>query len=379
VVLPVRGAGARGAAAVAAVGLFLLCFGLVHTWFWAKGQLVDWPTYRDYGDAIWRHGRVPYRDFPVEYPPGALPAFVAPEPFGDYPSAFAWVMAGCGVLLVLATALVRTEAAFYVALTPVLVGSLILSRFDLWPTLLLVAALAALLAGRDRLGWALLGAAVAAKLWPLVVVPVALAWSIRRGRGWSSLAGLAVVAVAFLPFFAIAPRGMWDSLSGEASRPLQIESLGAAVFTTFGHPRIVSSHGSQNVAGHGAAGALVSVAEIAVLFALWVGFARGPAERERLLRYSAATACAFVALNKVLSPQYLIWLIPLVALVRGARGLAAVALLTLACVLTQVWFPQRYFHYVFTFHLAPVVLARDLVLLALLAVLALPPLSPARE
>jgi uncharacterized membrane protein len=372
VVLPVRGAGARRAAAVAAVGLFLLSWGLVHTWFWAKGQLVDWPTYRDYGDAIWRHGQVPYRDFAVEYPPGALPAFVAPAPFHDYASAFAWLMAGCGVALVLATALVRVEAAFYVALSPLLVGSLILSRFDLWPALLLVAALAALLGERHRLGWALLGAAVAAKLWPLVVVPLALCWSIRRGRGWSALAGLAVVALAFVPFLAVAPHGVWHSLSGQASRPLQIESLGAALFTTFGHPRIVTTHGSQNVAGHGAVGALISLAEIATLVALWVAFARGPADRERLLRYAAATACAFVALNKVLSPQYLIWLLPLVALVRGARGLWALALLTLACALTQVWFPQRYFHYVFTFRLAPVVLARDLVLVALLVVLALP-------
>jgi hypothetical protein len=203
-------------------------------------------------------------------------------------------------------------------------------------------------------------------------VPFALVWSIRRGRGRSALAGLAAVAVAFVPFFALAPHGMWHSLSGQASRPLQIESLGAALFTTFGHPRIVTTHGSQNVAGHGAVGALFSLAELAMLVALWIAFARGPADRERLLRYSAAAACAFVALNKVLSPQYLIWLIPLVAFVRGARGLVALALLTLACVLTQVWFPQRYFAYADTFHLAWVVLLRDVVLVALLVVLVTP-------
>ncbi|HVU75964.1 MAG TPA: glycosyltransferase 87 family protein [Gaiellaceae bacterium] len=376
-VLPVRGAHARGAVAVSAVGLFLLCFGLVHTWFWGSYQLVDWPTYQAYGDAIWNHGRVPYRDFAVEYPPGALPVFVAAAPFDDYATAFAWLMAGCGALLVVACSFVRLEAAVYTALAPVLVGSLILSRFDLWPSLLLAVALAALLAERHRLGWAFLGAAVAAKLWPLVVVPLALVWSIRRGRGWAALAGAAVVAAAFVPFLVLSPGGVWHMLSGQASRPLQIESLGAALFTTFGQPRVVSTHGSQNVAGHGAVGALFSLAEAAVLVVLWVGFARGPADRERFLRYTAAAACAFVALNKVLSPQYLIWLIPLVAFVRGARGVAALALLTLACVLTQVWFPHRYFAYVFTFHLAPVVLARDLVLVALLAVLAWPT-RPAR-
>jgi uncharacterized membrane protein len=358
--------------AVGAAGVFLACWALVHTWFWAHGPIVDWPTYRDYGSAIVDHGRVPYRDFAVEYPPGALPVFVAPAWFGDYASAFAWLMAGCGVLVVAVVAAVRREAAFYVAFAPLLVGSLVLSRFDLWPALLLVAALAALLAQRDRLGWAFLGAAVAAKLWPLAVVPLALVWSVRRGRGWSALAGAAVVALAFVPFVALAPRGVWDSLSGQASRPLQIESLGAAFLTVFGSPHVVTSHGSQNVAGHAALGALLTVVQLGVLLGVWVAFARGAVTGARLLRYSAAAVCAFVAFGKVLSPQYLLWLIPLVPLVRGRRGLAATALLTAACVLTQVWFPSRYFDYVRTFHLAPVVLARDFLLVAVTAVLVCP-------
>ncbi len=358
--------------AVAAAALFLACWGLVHRWFWAHGQLVDWPTYRNYGDAILHHGRVPYRDFAVEYPPGSLPPFVAAAPFGDYAAAFAWVMAVCGVALVLVVARIRPAAAFYVALAPVLAGSLILSRFDLWPALLATAAVGALLDERHRLGWALLGAAVAAKLWPLVIVPLALVWSIRRGRGWAALAGAAVVAVAFVPFVALAPHGVWASLHGQASRPLQIESLGAALFTTFGHPLVISSHGSQNVAGHGVVAAVFTFAQIAVLLALWIAFARGPATRRRFLRYTAASVCAFIAFGKVLSPQFLLWLIPLVPLVRGRRGVAATVLLTVALVLTQVWFPLRYWAYVGSFHLAGVVLARDLLLVVLIAVLVLP-------
>ena len=46
--------------------------------------------------------------------------------------------------------------------------------------------------------------------------------------------------------------------------------------------------------------------------------------------------------------------------------------------LTQVWFPERYWRYALQFHLAGVVLARDVVLLALLAVLALPARGGAR-
>jgi uncharacterized membrane protein len=356
----------------AACGLFLFCWGLVHLDLWSKGAIVDWPTYEQYGDAILHHGLVPYRDFAVEYPPGALAAFVVPAAFGDYASAFAWQMAVSGVVLVALVALVRIEAAFYVALAPVLAGALILSRFDLWPALLTVGALAALLRERHRLGWALLGAAVAAKLWPFVIVPLALVWSYRAGRGRAALVGLAVAAAFFMPFALLSPHGLWHSLSGQASRPLQIESLGASLFTVFDHPHVITTHGSQNVAGHGGVAAVFALLQIATLLALWTGFARGPASGERLLRYSAAAVCAFVAFGKVLSPQFLLWLVPLVPLVRGRRGLVATALLTVVLLLTQVWFPRRYFDYVLRFDQAGVVLARNLTLVALLLVLLWP-------
>ena len=362
--------------ALLAAGVFLACFGLVHTWFWAHGELIDWPTYQRYGAAVVDRHLVPYRDFAVDYPPGALPVFVVPAYFGDYASAFEWVMAACGVALVGVLAFVRREAAYYAALAPLLVGSLILSRYDLWPALLLAAALGALLAGRDSIGWAFLGAAVAAKLWPLVVVPPALLWSVRRGRGRSAYAGLVVAAIVFMPFALIAPRGVWHTLSSQGSRPLQIESLGAALVTTFGHPHVVTTHGSQNLAGHGVLGAAVGVFGTLAVVATWIAFASGPVTRDRFVRYAVAAVCAFVAFDKVLSPQYLLWLIPLVPLVRGRRGLVAVVVLTAACVLTQVWFPQRYFAYADDFDLAWVVLLRDLVLVALLAVLVTP--RPAR-
>jgi hypothetical protein len=370
----------RGAAGLAAAALFLVAWGLVHVWFWAHGQIVDWPTYLSYGEKM-RDGLVPYRDFAVEYPPGALPMFVLPTwPPGDYASSFAWLMALCGVLLVGVVASVRPAAAFYVALGPLLVGSLILSRFDLWPALLATLALALLVRGWHTWGWAVLGAAAVAKLWPLVLVPLALAWSIRRGRPLAPLAGAAAVAVVSLPFVIVSPGGLWDSVSGQASRPLQVESLGAALLTTFSQPEIVTSHGSQNIVGHHGLATLFAVLQALLLVALWIAFARGPATSDRLLRYAAACTCAFVAFGKVLSPQYLIWLLPLVPLVRGRRGLAATALLTAALVLTQVWFPWRYFDYARDFRNAGIVLARDLVLAALLVVLVWPlRLAPPRR
>jgi uncharacterized membrane protein len=364
--------------------VFIGCWTVLHTWFYAHHQISDTPVYQGYGLAL-RHGLVPYRDIPVEYPPGALAAFVAPTFAGSYADTFGWLMAGCGVACVVFAALAGARGAglAFIAVSPLLVGSLLLTRFDLWPELFVVASLCWFLRDHHRVAWLALGAAVVTKLFALALVPLALAWTLKR-RGAAELARsvagcVAVVGAVALPFAVLAPSGLWSSVHEEASRPLQIESLGAAFVMTFGKVEVISTHGSLNLAHQGTLAAVTTAAQIAALAALWVAFARGPAEPARLVRYFAAALCAFVALGKVLSPQFLIWLVPLVPLVRGRRGVAATALLTAALVLTQVFFPRRYFEYVFHQHLAGVVLARDLVLVALHAVLILPARVPGRS
>ena len=86
---------------------------------------------------------------------------------------------------------------------------------------------------------------------------------------------------------------------------------------------------------------------------------------------AAAAVCATVALGKVLSPQLLVWLVPLVPLVAGRRGLVASGLLAAALVLTQSWFPSQYGDVVGLEAETWLVLARNAVLLALLATLLL--------
>ena len=381
-------------AALVAALLFLGSWVVLHRGFYDDEEIVDIPVYETYGNAIER-GSLPYRDFRLEYPPGALPVFALPaltSARGDqaaFRASFERLMAACGVAAVLLAALVLAglqatrvrvaSALAAVALLPLLLGNVILTRFDLWPAALTLAALAALVWRRDRLGFGLLGVAVAAKLYPAVLVPLALAyvWQ-RRGRREALvclgiLAG--VIAVAFGTFLALAPDGMAYSFGRQLGRPLQIESLGSSFFLAAHHLfgleiEMRSGHGSQNLDGLGpaVAGVLLSVAQLAVLVWIWL---RRPATAEALMRWSAAALVAFVALGKVLSPQFLIWLIPLVPLVAGRRGLLASGLLALALVLTQLWFPYRYWDLALEFDgvASGLVLARDLVLLAVLAVL----------
>jgi glycosyl transferase family 87 len=389
------------AATFVAISLFVGSWTLLHLGFYTHKQILDTPVYQRYGNLI-ADGKVPYRDFAVEYPPGALPVFAVPglaraghdqqvtEGFRRTFQSLMWI---CGAVAIGAMALVLRAlrrsagdvwaALAFAALAPLLLGSVILSRFDLWPAAIVALALAALVSDRLRTGHALLGLGVTVKLYPAVLLPLGLAfvWR-RRGRREAFVCAAfaaVVIVVIFLPFVILSPGGVWDSLRLQLDRPLQVESLGSALLLAAHHAFGVgvtgeTSHGSQNLAGGGAQALAIAavVAQALALLWIWTSFARGPAGREALIRASAASLTAFVAFGKVLSPQFLIWLIPLVPLVRGRRGLTASALLALALVLTQIWFPFRYFRLALDFEpgLSWLLLLRDLMLAAIALILA---------
>jgi hypothetical protein len=360
--------------------------------------ITDTPVYRYYGERI-ADGDLPYRDFSVEYPPGALVAFVVPALLAgdqhDYDAAFAALMivavAGVALLLLISNqALGRSprDGAVAVALFLggfLLLGPFTLTRFDLLAAAVTAAALAALLCGRDRLGAVVLGIAIATKIYPAVLLPlvVARAWRAGgRGAGIRQCAITVGTAVAvYLPFFVMAPAGVARSVWQQLGRPLQIESLGAAVLIALHHAAGMplgwaSGHGSQNLTGAvaGVASAVSTVAGAVALLAVWIVFARGDTGDERFVRYGAAAVVAFVAFGKVLSPQFLIWLLPVVVLVAGRRGAVASGLLLVACALTRLWFPGHYWELVKQFEPRSswLVLLRDVALVAVFALLVRP-------
>jgi uncharacterized membrane protein len=341
-------------------------------------------------------GSVPYRDFKVEYPPAALPLFALPalgKPgFHRYQWEFQVLVGLLGAAAMLAMyrvlEMLRAPPARFAgalgffAVAPLLLGSVLIYRYDIWPAALAVAGLAATLSRHERLGLASLGVGFAAKIFPGAIVPPALVyvWRTRGRREALICLGVAAgsAAVFVLPFLAVAPHGLWSSVRGQVDRPLQIESLGSAILIAAHHVgglavHVVTSHGSQGLSGSlpDVFGAAESLLLAAALIGTWTAFALGSADPERLVRYAAASVTAFIAFDKVLSPQFMIWLLPLVPLVRGRRGIAASTLLALALVLTQLWFPTRYFDLARGLATFPswLVLARDATLLALLAVL----------
>jgi uncharacterized membrane protein len=376
---------------VAAPGaaLFLLSCALV------RGGLFD---HHPYGDAhLYGHyahemtsGRIPYRDFFDEYPVLAQPLFFVVRLLpGPFVTSFKWTMAICGaaalvllveLLVAVGAPLLRVAAAAAVAAaSPLLVGPVFLNTYDLFPALLTAAALLAFLRGRRRTTYVLLALAVAAKVYPVVLLPIVLveAWElggreeVKRALGW--FAG--VLVLVHLPFAVLGPGGLRFSYWLQLKRGLEVESLAGGVLLVLDRLGLHSvalrdeAPGSRDAVGSlpAALAAVSSLALVtAVLYVAWL-YLRG--HRDRLVA-AAAAVTAFVAFNKVLSPQYTAWLVPLVP----AAGLAASAVLVVVLALTHAEFNRFAESHGSVEHWGQVlswwILARDVALVGLFAVLA---------
>jgi uncharacterized membrane protein len=358
-----------------------------------RGGLLDHHRYGDVG--IYAHyahemtsGHWPYRDFYDVYPPLAQPLFfVARLLPGPFATSFKWTMAFCGVgalvLMVLAirASLLRCAvAAGVAAISPLVVGPVFLNTYDLFPALLTIAAVLAFLEGRERTTYVLLALAVAAKVFPLVLLPLVLIESWERGGRDAVRRALAwfggVLILVHLPFAVMGPGGLRFSYWVQLRRGLEVESLGGGVLLVLHRLGLHSvtlrdtAAGSRDAAGT-LPNALAVVSSLAVvaaaLFVAWV-YLHG--RRDRVLACAAAVT-AFVAFNKVLSPQYVVWLVPLVP----AAGFAASGVLVVVLALTRVEWNRFVLPHGSVQHWGDVlswwILARDIVLVALFALLVL--------
>jgi uncharacterized membrane protein len=377
-------------AALVAIPVYLAACAVPDGGLFRAARFRDVHVYQGYAERL-LHGALPYRDVFVEYPPGAFAVFLPPTAFGEahYNAAFKTLMGLCGTATIVLVALVLAElgasqrriwlAVGLLALSPVALGPISLNTYDAWPALLTVLALWLLLRGRELPAFAVLGLAVATKVYPLVLVPLAT-WFLWRRAGARRLLvalGLLVVvaAAAIAPFAAYAPHGVYESFHAQASRGLQIESLGASVLLVLDRlglyrAQVVETTGvaGRNLTGGtaDAVAVLLVALEALAVAGVWVLYARARDLRGRLPVAFAAAVAGFIAFTKVFSPQYLVWLLPLVV---AAGNAVAIALAAVALVLAQVWF----FHYHALFRVAwPVwlLIVRDVVMVALYVALA---------
>jgi len=385
--------------AAAAVPVYLAACAVPDGGLFRAARFRDVHLYQGFAEAVF-DGRVPYRDFFTEYPPGALAVFLPPAAFGSshYNEAFKCLMAACGVatLFLVATLLVRLGVSatrlwagvLLFALSPLALGPISLNTYDAWPALLTVAALSLLLSGRDVAAFALLGAAFAAKVYPVVLIPPAaiFVWRVR-GRAFALRGLTAFAAVALLllvPFLVLAPHGLAESFRAQAARSLQVESLAGSLLAAADRTGVYSAtvvHRTGHAISYDLVGSLPetlavlsSIAQaLAVITVAWL-YLRGRDDPRRLALAFAAAIAGFLAFTRFFSPQYVVWLLPFVPLLEPAAWVVTAT----ALVLAQVWF----FHYRDVFALGGyvwLVLVRDLLVFALFVLVLVRLQRPAPE
>jgi uncharacterized membrane protein len=281
-----------------------------------------YPLY--YGEGL-AAGKIPYLDHHVEYPViiGAVmqgAAWVVRSISNPYSRGLQFFDVTVAVLAlflvagVLGTAYCAGPSRRWTALLVAFSPALILSAFINWDLIamgLMMVALAAWAARRPVLAGILLGLAVATKFYPIVVLWPLFLLCLRAGRLRAFLVTTGSAAAAWLvvnlPVVIAAPQGWATFYAYSSSRPA--DWGGIWYFFQYLHWPVVDTSSTPELNLLSAAAFGIGCLAIALL-------ALAAPRRPRLAQLIFLTTAAFLLSNKVWSPQYVVWLVPLVVLAR---------------------------------------------------------------
>jgi hypothetical protein len=316
----------------------------------------DITEYHRYAQAFWL-GSPPLRSLPAEYPLLSLVPFTLTvlPPLHDFVSVFAvWMLLafGAGYLVIRRRESARTAEVLGVYLALGCFAT-VLGRFDLLPAATTVLAYWAARDRRFTLAYAALAAGTLLKLYPLFLVPIVVLEQYRVlglhplgvAPPRAVLRGVALFGAAVVALFGLSallePSAWLGPFTYNVGRPLQVESVPASLLWLsglLGLP-VAPDHSfhSYNMVGR-IAGGLSLLAELGLVGGcLWV-YWQQLSGRLDLGRAVALCLLIIVSTDRVFSPQYLMWILPMVAIVEARYDRAWLAI----CALTTLIFPYAY-------------------------------------
>ncbi|GAA5048597.1 glycosyltransferase family 87 protein [Streptomyces similanensis] len=322
--------------ALVAIGMFAL--GLVQkapcyhsAWFFGASSQYTKACYSDiphlYQGRGFADGLVPYFD----KLPGDMPYLEYPVLTGVFMEVASWLtphsgtmqhqeqwywMVNAGMLMVctavIAVCVVRTHArrpwdGLLLALAPAFALTATIN-WDLLAVALTAAAMLMWSRGRSLAFGVLLGLATAAKLYPVLLLGplLVLCWRAGRWREFGSALGGAVVAwlVVNVPVMVFASDGWWQFYRFSHDRGVD-----------FGSFWLIWSQESSDPPSTDFVNTTATL--LVVLCALGIAaLALTARRRPRFAQLAFLIVAAFVLTNKVYSPQYVLWLVPLAVLAR---------------------------------------------------------------
>ncbi|MGW0764878.1 glycosyltransferase 87 family protein [Streptomyces sp. NPDC002676] len=304
---------------------------------------------------VLRQGTFPLDDVTWQYPPAAALAILSPAalPFLSYPHAFFVLafLADMAVLCLLGCAGTHPDRStrgvwIWVVGLPLL-GPTVYARYDVMVTAL---AVAALLAGirRPRVLGALAGLGALLKVWPALLLVGA-----AGRRVWASAL---VTATGLAALFSVSMPGAFAFLGFQRDRGTEVESLGALVFHVARHfgwkGQVLLNYGSVEFLGpHVELVSSVALVLTGAAFG-WLLLWRLRATRftgQSLADAAFTAVLLFTVTSRVISPQYLVWLVGLAAVClcfRPSRMTAPALMVVVASFVTLLEFPIGFSHVV---------------------------------
>ncbi|MGW0082496.1 glycosyltransferase 87 family protein [Streptomyces sp. NPDC003393] len=313
-----------------------------------------WLLYRNWSTVL-SHGAFPAHDTMWQYPPGAGVVLLTPAllPGLTYFQGFVALTLAADALITLALARAGTRpggtlrGAGYWTLGLPLLLHLPLARYDVQVTAVAVLALLALGRSPRACGAvAALGALV--KVWPaLVLLGTPRGRAGRSAWTWAAATGAAVGLLLAGVF-----RNPLAFVRQQGGRGVQIESFGGtalALATHAGWPGTVRyQYGALEFTGpHVTTVAHLALALSAVAFALLLLWRARARHRTPATPYDAALSAVllFTATSRVISPQYMVWLLGLAAVCLTSRQTAqrpVAALIAAASLVSVIAYPIFY-------------------------------------
>lgn len=235
----------------------------------------------------------------------------------------------------------RIWDAALVAVSPILIFQ-IFTNFDALATALALGGLLAWARRRPTLAGVLIGLGVAAKLYPALLLLPLLVLGVRTGRlaGAVRTAGVAVITwlVINLPVLMLYPRGWSEFFRLNSRRTQDMDSLYNVIRSFTGWRGFDPGLGfwQPPLVLNGVVAALFLVCCLAITYVALTAPAR-----PRVAQLAFLVVAAFLLVNKVWSPQFSLWLVPLAVLALPHRRV----LLAWMSIDALVWVPRMMYLY----------------------------------
>lgn len=320
----------------------------------------DLRLYGGWGEQIALDGAVPYRDIDIEYPPGSLPFVVVPTLLGHgrfSASSFVTLLFALDAVAMATLVLLARRATSYRGaaawlLLPPILGVLLYGRLDVVPAVATLLALERAYARRWFASGVWFGLGAAAKLFPALLLPLAVLAA--AGQRWRLAIGATVGAVAaWLPYAVHTGDVVHDVLGYHGARGIHLESLWGSLLNLQrigdGAADLVFEYGAFHITGPGAPPMLrlttvLSVVTVVLTAAVAaVRWWRHPHRaRTELPLAATATLALLLGTGRVFSPQFTIWLLAAAAVLYAVRPRVAAwtaPLLVAIVVLTALGYP----------------------------------------